>query len=126
MVVAGLSPWHSDHARAAPAITQEARLPVHVLLEAYSVLTRLPGGLAMRPRRAAAALADTGARPVLTLDARASEALVSALADAQILGGAVYDGLVAATALAAGATLLSLDRRAARTYRAVGVELELL
>lgn len=80
----------------------------------------------MRPRRAAAALADTGARPLLAIEARATEQLVSTLADVAILGGAVYDKLVAATALAAGATLLGLDRRAARTYRAVGVTVELL
>lgn len=43
-----------------------------------------------------------------------------------IVGGAVYDAVVAVTAREAGATLVSLDRRAARTYDAVAVEYRLL
>lgn len=43
-----------------------------------------------------------------------------------IAGGAIYDALVAFTAREAGATLVSMDRRAAYTYRAVAVEHRLL
>ncbi len=39
----------------------------------------------------------------------------------EIDGGSVYDGLVAATARAHGATLTSADRRARPTYSALGV-----
>lgn len=39
-----------------------------------------------------------------------------------IAGGAVFDALVAFTAREAGVPLISMDRRAARTYRAVAVE----
>jgi len=35
-------------------------------------------------------------------------------------GGAVYDAIVATTARSAGATLLTLDQRALRTYQLVG------
>ncbi len=38
----------------------------------------------------------------------------------------LQDALVAATALETAATLLTRDRRAARTYEAVGVDSELL
>jgi predicted nucleic acid-binding protein len=43
-----------------------------------------------------------------------------------LIGGAVFDGLIAATARDAEATLLTLDQRAARTYQAVGAAFELL
>ena len=43
-----------------------------------------------------------------------------------VLGGAVYDGLVALSAAAHGATLLTLDRRALPTYRRCGVPHRLL
>ena len=41
-------------------------------------------------------------------------------------GGAIYDALVGASAAYAGATLLTLDRRAVRAYEAVGVDFRLL
>jgi predicted nucleic acid-binding protein len=43
-----------------------------------------------------------------------------------LTGGAAYDALIAATALRAGASLVSLDRRALATYQTVGVGFELL
>jgi predicted nucleic acid-binding protein len=43
-----------------------------------------------------------------------------------IVGGAIYDALIAATALEADARLLSRDERASRTYEAVGVRFELI
>jgi predicted nucleic acid-binding protein len=48
-------------------------------------------------------------------------ALLRTLADAGRIGGAVHDALVALTAKAAGATLVSADRRALATYELVGV-----
>jgi hypothetical protein len=41
-----------------------------------------------------------------------------------VLGGATYDGLVGLEASAHGETLLTLDRRAAATYRRLGVAFE--
>lgn len=38
----------------------------------------------------------------------------------------MYDALVGATALEHGLTLISRDRRAAETYRALGVVVEML
>jgi predicted nucleic acid-binding protein len=48
------------------------------------------------------------------------------MAAADVAGGAAWDGLIAATARAHDATLLTLDRRALPTYRAVGARLRLL
>lgn len=39
---------------------------------------------------------------------------------------AIYDALIAESARLAGATLVTADRRAAATYRVVGVEVEVL
>lgn len=53
-------------------------------------------------------------------------AAVLELGRAGIVGGAIYDGLIALSARDAGETLVSLDQRAAATYRLVGVEFELI
>lgn len=58
--------------------------------------------------------------PYLGLRTPSFQTLLDDLAEAGISGGAVYDGLVAAAARQADATLLTLDARAAATYRAVG------
>lgn len=47
------------------------------------------------------------------------------LATAGVSDGSVYDGLIAATAAHNGAILLTADRRAARTYAALGAKFEL-
>lgn len=48
------------------------------------------------------------------------------MASGQVLGGPVYDALIAFTAAEHQATLVSLDRRAAATYEAVGAAVEQL
>jgi predicted nucleic acid-binding protein len=64
--------------------------------------------------------------PPLVLSPAGHERLLDLAVAEGITGGAVYDAVVAATALEAGATLLTLDQRAVLTYRAVGVAYELL
>jgi hypothetical protein len=96
-------------------------LPAHVLVESYSVLTRLPGGLAVPAMIAARVLAERFRAPALRLEDDDREELLSKLAGAGIFGGASYDGLVGLEALAHGRLLLTLDRRAQETYRRLGV-----
>jgi hypothetical protein len=60
------------------------------------------------------------------LSAGASQALLAELPVARIAGGAVYDALVAAAAREHGVRLGTIDRKALDTYRALGVELEVL
>jgi predicted nucleic acid-binding protein len=43
-----------------------------------------------------------------------------------VIGGAVYDALIAETARAHGATILTLDRRACITYDRIGVSYQLI
>lgn len=119
VVIAVLAPWHPEHERSRDAAGQITQIGAHVLLESYSVLTRLPHGR-LDARTAADALA---ALPwgVVDLPAAVRSTFVQRLAQVGVLGGAVYDGLVGLTAAEHGLTLLTRDRRARRTYDALGV-----
>ncbi|MEX2240756.1 MAG: PIN domain-containing protein [Burkholderiales bacterium] len=64
VVVAAFASWHEGHAAALRALGRGVRVPAHVLLESYSVLTRLPP-----PHRAAA---RHWTAPLLTRDRRAA------------------------------------------------------
>jgi predicted nucleic acid-binding protein len=120
-------PWHVDHGLARSALPAAKTRPIaQVLVETYSVLTRLPP-----PERVSADIARTYVRemfepPPLILPAEAYSDLLDLAAQQRITGGAVYDAIVAATALDADATLLTRDRRAVQTYRRVGADYRLL
>ncbi len=89
------------------------------------MLTRLP-----TPARVSAAeasrLLEQSFPETRFIDAKASAKLLRRFSELGIVGGAVYDGLVAATAGAYGSLLVSCDRRAMSTYQAVGVRFEIL
>ncbi|CAN5891315.1 type II toxin-antitoxin system VapC family toxin [soil metagenome] len=123
VVVAVLSGWHEHHELALTAARNVIRLPAHVLLEASSVLTRLPGGLARPLAEVVDALEVSFGGPVLTLPGSQHLALLKTLAEAGLGGRDVYDGLIAATARHHGARLLTLDQRARPIYRAVGAQI---
>jgi hypothetical protein len=99
-------------------------LPGHVTLEAFSVLTRLPGGLAVPASSAAEVLAQRFDEPPLVLTAGERVQLVGSLAAAQVFGGASYDGLVALEEAAHDHVLLTLDQRAQVTYQRVGARFQ--
>ena len=124
VLLPALASWHPTHQRARAAI--EARvdaLPAHVLLECYSVLTRLPSPHRIAPEVAAKAVAGIGLK-VLTLPASRHADIIRTLAGAGIRGGAVYDALVGATARHHNRLLLTLDRRARSTYDLMDVGFE--
>ena len=58
----------------------------------------------------------------LELAAADQREVVVALAASGIGGGAVHDGIIAATAKVHDLTLLTLDRRAESTYEAIGAD----
>lgn len=120
-MIAGLSAWHEQHEQAAAALEAVTALPAHVVIEAYSVLTRLPSGLAVAPRLAATVLARRFDQPPLELDDAQRGDVLQTLAAAGIFGGASYDGLVALEANAHGRALLTLDQRAQSSYQRLGV-----
>lgn len=93
----------------------------HVLIEMYSVLTRLPQPYTVIPVHAAQAVRSyAGAVVTLTSDEYAD--LIDRFAGARIAGGSTYDALVAATAVRHGAALLTRDERAASTYERLGAD----
>jgi predicted nucleic acid-binding protein len=64
--------------------------------------------------------------PPLTLETAGYAELLDVAAAEGVVGGAVYDAVVAATAKEARATLLTLDRRAVTTYQLVGADYRLI
>lgn len=119
VLVAALAGWHERHGDANRALAGVSAAPAHALLECYSVLTRMPSGLAV-PAGDAASVIEGRFAP-LALPARQRARLARTLAEAGVAGGSSYDGLVALEAAAHGHELLTLDVRAAETYRRLGV-----
>jgi predicted nucleic acid-binding protein len=116
-----LSELHELHELAFDAVkAHRAGIAGHALFETYSVLTRHPD-LRVTPAQALALLDSTFAHRAVLSKAATSRTL-QALAHGSVTGGATYDGLVGATAAEAGLPLLTLDRRARRTYEAVGAD----
>lgn len=124
VVVAAFASWHEGHASAIATLARRPRLPAHVIVETYSVLTRLPPPHRSPPEIAEAFLRQGFPGLPLTLPGAAQRELVGFAAQAGLSGGAIYDALVAATARRARATLLTRDRRAVPAYEAVGVRYE--
>jgi len=126
VVVAGFASWHEGHASATAALARRPRVPAHVLVETYSVLTRLPAPHRAPTGLVAAFLSERFAEAPLALPAGEHLRFLERAAAAGVTGGAVHDALIAATARHARARLLTRDRRAAATYDRLGVEYEIL
>jgi predicted nucleic acid-binding protein len=121
VVVAAFASWHEYHEAARKFLDRGVQLIDHCALETYSVLTRLPP-----PHRCPATLVRDFLRlrfaePFLRLDAQAFKEFVLGLPERAVVGGGSYDALVAVTAAAHSATLITCDRRAASVYEAYGV-----
>lgn len=122
VLVPALASWHDSHREARSALREAdvRAVPAHVLFECYSVLTRLPHPHRLTPSDAAEAV-DALDLSVLTLPARATRSLIAQLGAHDLGGGATYDAIIGATARGHGLTLLTRDRRAQRTYAALGI-----
>lgn len=126
VVVAAFASWHEGHAAAVAVWARAPRIPSHVVVESFSVLTRLPP-----PHRAPADvvhtfLAQRFPEAPLHLPANAYLDLVARASREGISGGAVYDALIGVTAKHAGATLITRDHRARATYDRLRVAYEFL
>lgn len=125
VLVPALASWHEYHGAARDAVATCDAIPGHVLLETHTVLTRLPA-----PHRIDGTLVLEALRelslPIISLSAKGHLHVLDRLVAQAVRGGAVYDGLVAATALEHDHVLCSLDRRAGPTYDAIGVRVALL
>lgn len=125
LLIPAVAPWHIEHSRADSLLARvgDLRLIGHVVLETYSWLTR---NRPRTPPQVAASLLRALPGPFLTLSADGYDRILGHVAGASVMGGAIYDALIGATALEANAHLLSRDARAASTYQAIGVDFELV
>ncbi len=124
VLVPALRRSHPAHAVAREALRQPGlRLVAHITAETFAHLTR--SRPRVHPRIVVKALSTLDDCPV-SLSGEAYLATLRRCAEGALVGGAVYDALIAATAHEAGLRLVSLDRRAARTYAAMSADFELL
>ncbi|MCA1699794.1 MAG: hypothetical protein LC790_13170 [Actinobacteria bacterium] len=127
VLVAGADPAHPFHGEALAELIEVRNAGVvvaHTVAEVTAVLTAAAYGYP--PTRVSEYLAQFLDRETVGVEPALYPSTVTELTDAGIVGGAVYDGLIAIGARSAGATLVSLDRRAAPTYRRCGVAFRLL
>jgi len=122
VAVAAFGSWHEEHRSAVRAVARGARLLGPVAVETYAVLTRLPLPHRAPPELVVEFLTGNFPQPILTLPPREHPRLLASCSRLGVTGGGIYDALVAATAKHAGATLLTLDRRARPVYEAMGAE----
>jgi predicted nucleic acid-binding protein len=117
---------HEHHAATSDALGDlRLGLSGHAAFETFSVLTRLPPP-ARRSAPTVARLLAANFPDTRFLGDEAAASLFAELAGAAVTGGAVYDALVGACANEHLLTLATRDRRALETYRALGVDVELL
>jgi predicted nucleic acid-binding protein len=122
VAVAALDAGHAAHGPSRAAVQlHRPSLSGHAAFETYSVLTRMPGQLAVDAPTAAAII--TRVFPdVCWLDGDAASALLVRIGPVGVTGGAVYDALVGEAARVNGRRLLTRDQRARRTYDLLGVD----
>lgn len=127
VLVAAASCWHEAHLVAHRELVARPAVTANTLVEAFSVLTRLPGPHRIDRHLAARFLDEACTQEPLTLTARDVRHLITRRLPALgITGGAIYDAFIAETTRLAGAVLVTLDRRAAGTYARIGCEFDLL
>jgi predicted nucleic acid-binding protein len=118
VVIAGLLSWHELHERALQALekamaARRLLIPFPVLVESYSVMTRLPSPHRLRPEIAHQLLHDSfsGAR-VVGLSARKAWTFFGDCVASATAGGRVYDAVIASAAIEAHAReLLTFNPR---------------
>lgn len=97
----------------------------HAAVELLSVLTRLPPPQRLNPATALR-LERVNFPESRFLSATRMAKLLQEFADVGLAGGAFYDGLVGVAAREHRLPLITCDKRAEQTYRALGVSYELL
>jgi predicted nucleic acid-binding protein len=113
-LIALLADWHVQHRRTLVSYEQwlakgaQPVIPVHAILECFSVLTRLPAPYRSMPETAKLALEQTFSRTAIIpgLGPEAAWSAVDMLSRLGLGGGRVYDAAIAQCVAEAGATLL--------------------
>jgi predicted nucleic acid-binding protein len=123
VAVASLSEWHPLYEASQAALADsDRRLIGHVAFECVGTISRMPEPYRARPAVVLDALGEDYPDGWLALDADGQREALRAGVGRGVYGGALYDALIAATAHAHGATLLTADRRALPVYEAMGVD----
>lgn len=119
VIVAGLLPWHEHYELASVELIGllenriEIVLPLPVLVEAYSVMTRLPPPRRLASKDAIEILKRSFRQRVtlVGLDGNEGWDLIEDIGRRSITGGTAYDGLILACARKGGARrLLTFNR----------------
>lgn len=130
VLVAGFDSTHPFFAEAELALAQvrsDGRLVAHTIAETFAVLSAPGGPYPALPKDVAAFLAPfVEAADPIGIAPAAYPAAIKELIAAGVVGGAVYDGLIALATRQHDAELVSFDTRAARTYRSLEVAFRLL
>jgi predicted nucleic acid-binding protein len=126
VTIAALLAGHPAHETASKALACCGTTIAHAAVESYSVLTRLPAPHRVDAATAATVLKERTPETHVALDPGQHAQVPTRLATAGVSGGATYDGLIALVALEHDLELLTRDKRAVRTYRALDVAYRLL
>ncbi len=123
VTIAAAAPWHVAHEAAVAALAaDQPALIAHVAFETTAALSRMPEGQRLNPAVVLGWLERRFPTTWLALPAGATRQGLRKAVESGIRGGALYDALIAATALHHKHMLVSADRRAAPAYAAVGVD----
>ena len=112
VVIAALLSWHQHHEQALRALQEalnnSAVVPVHVILESFSVLTRLPSPHRLSAQDAGRLLVNTfrGHAKMIGFGPSDLWQLVDLLVERDVSGGTTYDGVILQCARRAGADRL--------------------
>ena len=106
-MIAAVCAWHEHHTDAADEITRRLRaeepmfIAAPAMVESFAVLTRLPLRIAWHqpPHWPSSRGSFLRQARIIALDGRSYRTLVHRLAETQITGGRVYDGVIAECAL---------------------------
>lgn len=121
VAVAALDAAHGAHAACLAAVRElRPALAGHAAFETFSVLTRMPGQLAVDAPTAADIIGRVFPQ-IAWLTPEHSSELVARLGPIGLTGGSVYDALVGEAARTNHRVLLTRDRRAIPTYTVLGV-----
>ncbi len=124
VAVIALDAAHAAHRACAQVV--RARRPAlagHAAWETFSVLTRMPGQLAVDAPTAVRVIERTFSS-IRWLAPADAEALFVRLGTIGIVGGFIYDALVGEAARANQCQLVARDLRARRTYDLLGIDYE--
>jgi predicted nucleic acid-binding protein len=112
-LVATVLAWHEHHGVTVEELRRRSRrgetwvVAAHSLVEAYSVLTRLPANRRLAAGEALAVLrANWSETETISLNSQEHWAFLQTASDSRIMGGQAYDALLAACARKAGVHVL--------------------